>query len=80
MTQLLRTQLADALVYMDALDTEKMPLAEEPKWGEALRLWLPSVIPLSPDYNGEAPVAWLVANDFGSYDLTTDDPTRKAAD
>lgn len=35
---------------------------------------LPNVIPLSPDYPGEAPVAWLVANDFEGYDLTTEEP------
>lgn len=74
MSTLLTSQLRDALVYMEALDTEKMPLAEDGEWGQGLRLWLPNVIPLSPDYKGEGPVAWLVANDFGGYDLTTDKP------
>lgn len=70
----IESQLRDALVYMGALDTEKMSLAEEPGWNEGLRLWLPNVIPLSPDSRGEAPVAWLVANDFGGYDLATVEP------
>ena len=74
MSKLLTSQLRDALVYMEALDTEKMPLAEDGEWGQGLRLWLPNVIPLSPDYKGEAPVAWLVANDFGGYDLTSHEP------
>lgn len=77
MSTILTTQLRDALVYMDALDTEKMPLAEEPGWGEGVRLWLPNVIPLMPDYKGEEPVAWLVSNDFGGYDLSTTDPSVK---
>lgn len=77
MTTLIQTQLADALAYMAALDTEKMNLAEEPTWGEGVRLWLPNIIPLSPDYKGEKPVAWLVANDFGGYDLSTVQPQEK---
>lgn len=74
MSTILTSQLRDALVYMDALNIEKMPLADEPSWGEGVRLWLPNVIPLSPDYRGEKPVAWLVSNDFGGYDLSTTDP------
>ena len=77
MSTLLETQLRDALAYMVALNDEKIGLAQEPKWGEGVRLSLPNVIPLSPDYQGEAPVAWLVANDFGGYDLTTTDPGKK---
>lgn len=77
MSTLLETQLRDALAYMAALNDEKIGLAQEPKWGEGVRLWLPDVIPLSPDCEGEAPVAWLVANDFGGYDLTTTNPGTK---
>lgn len=77
MSTLLETQLRDALAYMAALNDDKMALSQEPKWGEGVRLWLPNVIALTPDYEGEAPVAWLVSNDFGGYDLTTTDPGQK---
>jgi len=76
MNALPEPQLRDALAYMSALNDEKIGLAQEPKWGEGLRLWLPNVIALSPDYKGEEPVAWLIANDFGGYDLTTSAPGK----
>jgi hypothetical protein len=72
--QLIPSQLRDALAYMDGLEKAIKSTAEDPKWGDGLRLWLPNVIPLSPDYHGEKPVAWLVANDFDGYDLTTEEP------
>lgn len=77
MTTLSESQLRDALVYLAAFNTEKMPLAEQPEWGGGTRLWLPNVIPLMPDHPGESAVAWLVDNDFGGYDLSTVDPGGK---
>jgi len=74
MTKLIESQLSDALAYMKALSGLGATLPNEPTWGGGMRLWLPDVIPLSPDYKGEAPVAWLVANDFDGYDLTTTAP------
>lgn len=77
MNNIIESQLRDALCYMAALNTENMQLSEKPEWGEGVRLWLPNVIPLRPDYGDEEPVAWLVANDFGGYDLSTKDPGGK---
>lgn len=74
---IIESQLRDALAYVAALSDEKLQLSSEPAWGEGVRLLLPNVIALRPDFDGEAPVAWLVANDFGGYDLTTTDPEAK---
>lgn len=74
MSTIIESQLRDALAYMSALKDEKFQLSPEPTWGEGVRLYLPNVIPLRPDYEGESPVAWLVANDFGGYDLSTENP------
>lgn len=72
---LLQSQLIDALHYMQALEAAINTTSEEPGWGNGLHLWLPNVIPLAPDYEGESPVAWLVSNDFNGYDLTTEEPS-----
>lgn len=74
MTNLIESQLADALLFMAALRKANESLPSEPAFGEGMCLWLPSVIPLRPDFEGEEPVAWLVANDFNGYDLTTEKP------
>lgn len=76
MAYLIASQLVDALAYMKALEDAGNAAPIEPAWGEGVRLVLPSVIPLHPDYEGEAPVAWLVANDFGGYDLSTTAPEK----
>lgn len=72
MTTLIESQLKDALAYIRALSTIQLDPTDS--WGDGLHLVLPPVIPLRPDYDGEKPVAWLVANDFEGYDLTTEDP------
>lgn len=80
MTTLIEPQVSDALTYMNALQAAFDSLSKEPEWGGGLRLILPSVIPLQTDYAGDVhAVAWLVANDFGGYDLATTDPTKKEA-
>ena len=76
MSTLLPSQLRDALAFMDALEAANKSLRDEPESGGGLRLWLPNVIALRPDYPGEKPVAWLIANDFDGYDLTTEEPTN----
>lgn len=76
MSTLIPSQVRDALAYMEALSNAIKNLPQGEDWGGGLRLWLPDVIPLSPDYKGEPPVAWLVANDFEGYDLATTDPTN----
>lgn len=74
MTNLIGSQLKDALAYMDALEKACENLPDDPEFGEGLRLTLPPVIPLHSDYPGEGPRAWLVANDFNGYDLATTEP------
>lgn len=77
MTTLTETQLRDALAYIEVLNTLYKKLPEEPDWGDGMHLVLPKQVPLSPDFEGDKPVAWLVANDFGGYDLTTTNPETK---
>lgn len=73
--RLIETQLSDALAYMKALRDVVEGLPDEPGWGEGLRLILPEVIALRADYGGDqTPYAWLIANDFNGYDLTTSAP------
>lgn len=76
MAHLIPSQLRDALAYIDGLEKTIKSLPEEPAWdGGGLHLLLPNVIPLTTDYSGDKnPVAWLVANDFEGYDLTTEEP------
>ena len=74
MTVLIDSQVQDALAYMTALREVMEGRPDEPEWQGGLRLLLPVVIALRPDYPGETPVAWLVANDCDGYDLTTVDP------
>lgn len=69
------SQLADALTIVKGLGVLIESLPDEPDWGEGLHLRLPTVIPLFADNTENmVPVAWLVANDFSGYDLTTEDP------
>ena len=77
MTTLITSQLRDVLAYIDALEAGTKALSDSPSWGGGMRLCLPAVIPLCPDYDS-APVAWLVANDFDGYDLTTEKPKGEA--
>ena len=74
MTALIESQLTDAVTFMKALRSAIESLPDDPEWGAGMRLTLPAVIPLTPDYKGERPVAWLVANHFNGYDLTTEEP------
>lgn len=74
MTALIPSQIKDAVAFIEGLQKLLEGLPDEPAWGEGMRLNLPATIPLSPDYSGERPVAWLVANDFNGYDLTTEEP------
>lgn len=77
MADLIPSHVRDALAYMDALEKATAGLPDDPEWGGGLRLILPAVIPLSTDYAEDMnPVAWLVANDFNGYDLTTKEPTN----
>lgn len=76
MTALIPSQIKDAVAFIEALQQVIESLPDDPEWGGGMRLNLPAVIPLTPDYKGEAPVAWLVANDFNGYDLTTQEPDR----
>lgn len=76
MTALIPSQLRDALAYAEGITKISEDLPLDPEWGGGLRLVLPDVIALRPDYDGEKPVAWLVANDFNGYDLTTEEPTN----
>ena len=73
---LMESQLKDALAYVNALNLLMESLPNEPEWQGGLRLILPDVIELRPDYPGEAPVAWLVANDVDGYDLSTVKPGK----
>jgi hypothetical protein len=75
---LMQSQIEDALHYMNALSAAIKSVPEGESWGGGVRLWLPDVIPLRPDYRGEKPVAWLVANDFEGYDLTMQEPKKEA--
>ena len=76
MSTLIESQLSDALALMKGISAALKSLPDEPEWGGGLRLWLPKVIPLTNDYSGDdTPVAWLVANDFDGYDLSTVEPT-----
>lgn len=75
---LIKTQLKDALHYMEGLEKMLAALSNDPEWHGGERLWFPSVIELRPDYEGEKPVAWLVGNDFGGYDLVMEDPHKGA--
>jgi len=75
--RLINSQVSDALVFMRALEIAGDDLSNLPDFGDGLRLTLPPVIPLHSDYKGEGPRAWLVANDFGGYDLTTEEPSNK---
>jgi len=68
------SQLADALAFMKGLKAINESLPDDPEWGGGMRLILPAVIALAPDYEGEPPVAWLTANDFNGYDLSTENP------
>lgn len=74
MSSLIPSQLKDALAFIEALQDIYVKMPQEPEWSEGMRLLLPRVIPLSPDYEGEDPVAWLIANDFDGYDLSTEKP------
>jgi hypothetical protein len=74
---LITSQLEDALILMKGLQAAVESLPDKPDFGEGMRLTLPSVIPLQPDYEGERPVAWLIANDFNGYDLSTTEPDSK---
>lgn len=76
MAALIPSQLKDALVYVDVLGSVDAKLGGEPGWQGGMRLVLPNVIPLSPDAQGEGPIAWLIANDFGGYDLATENPKQ----
>jgi hypothetical protein len=78
MSSLTPEQLSDAVTYIKGLVRINDELPTEPDWSEGLRLLLPDVIPLRPDYPGEKPVAWLIANDFNGYDLTTENPEEKS--
>lgn len=77
MSTLIPSQLRDALHYMDALEKAIATTDDKTERGGGLRLWLPAVIPLQPDYADHEPVAWLIANDFDGYDLSTVDPQKK---
>jgi len=80
MTTLTKSQLKDALLYVELFEGIDAMLPNEPDWGDGMHLVLPSVIPLKSDFDGDDhPYAWLVANDFNGYDLTTTDPTKKDA-
>lgn len=68
------TQMRDALVFAEALGAAISSLPDSPSFGGGERLYLPTVIPLRPDYPGEGPVVWLVANDFDGYDVQTSKP------
>jgi hypothetical protein len=78
MTALIPSQTRDALSFAEGIQAINEAMPNEPEWGEGMRLWLPDVIPLRPDYPGEKPVAWLIANDFNGYDLTTENPEEKS--
>lgn len=78
MTTLTKSQLVDAQIYMDLFTGLDEKLPDTPDWGDGLHLILPPVIPLKSDFPGDTHTyAWLVANDFDGYDLTTTDPTKK---
>jgi hypothetical protein len=75
MANLIESQLSDALAYAKALRQANENIPDEPEWGGGLHLILPDVIPLKSDFKGDEVVyAWLVANDFNGYDLSTDNP------
>lgn len=74
---LIESQLRDALHYAAGLRQINETSADDPGWGEGMRLVLPEVIPLRGDYPGEPAYAWLVTNDFNGYDLTTVDPAKE---
>jgi hypothetical protein len=79
MSTLIESQIRDALTYMEGLSAALKALPNEPAWGGGgQHLVLPAYIPLMTDSRSDiAPVAWLVANDFDGYDLTTTDPSPK---
>lgn len=68
------TQMKDAVILAEALGRGLDLLPNEPAWGNGEHLRLPAVIPLETDYEGEGPLAWLVANDFNGYDISTTNP------
>lgn len=75
MTTLIKSQLADALLYMELFAGLEEKLPDKPDWGDGMHLVLPDVIPLKSDWRSDDTVyAWLVANDFNGYDLTTENP------
>jgi hypothetical protein len=77
MAELIPSQVRDALAFMDGIEKIVTALPDEPEWGGGLRLVLPAIIPLTTDYRGDRnPVAWLIANDFNGYDITTKEPTN----
>ncbi|MDL5351134.1 hypothetical protein [Microbacterium sp. zg-YB36] len=75
MTTLIPSQVKDALALMEGLTKIIEEMDDETEWGSGLRLILPEAIPLKADDNSSSePVAWLVANDFNGYDLSTVKP------
>lgn len=75
MAQLIESQLSDALTYAKAIREAIESIPDNPEWGGGLHLLLPDTIPLKSDFRGDETVyAWLIANDFNGYDLTTDSP------
>lgn len=76
MTTLTTSQLRDALTYAEGLEKSLKVLSDDPPWdGSGLHLILPAIIPLVTDVRGDdRPVAWLIANDFNGYDISTTDP------
>ena len=79
MNRIIPSQLRDTMHFIEGLERIVSSMDDNVEWGNGLRLTLPAIIPLRSDYEEEELiVAWLVANDFGGYDLVTSDPTKGA--
>lgn len=80
MNRLIPSQIKDALAFSEGIAQLIEGLPDSPEWGGGERLVLPSVLPLRVDdgYTTE-PYAWLIANDFNGYDLTTTNPSKETA-
>lgn len=76
MSTLIVSQMKDAIAFAEGLKALIESLPEEPRWGGGERMCLPMVIELRSDYPGDSTRAWLVANDFDGYDITTTDPKK----
>lgn len=78
MSTITTSQMQDALHIANGLANTIKTLPKGEEWGGGLRLWMPNVIALRPDYDGEGPIVWLVSNDFEGYDITTVAPKKES--